>query len=184
MSVERYSERLRSDRWDDLRFPAQSINPAGAINAATIIDVETTFPGCLSFSGSADNMVAGVAQMPHAWNRGTAVRPHIHWIKPTGSSAAVTWQLYYRRADVGQTFEGWQGPLTGTTVAGDPGISNQQLITTFGALDMTGYEESVILAWRLYRRGSTDAENNAVTLLEFDIHYRTDKAGTVNEIPD
>ena len=57
-------------RWDDLRFPAQGINPAGAASPPTVDD--TTFPGTLLFATNATNVIAGVAQLPHAWKRGTA----------------------------------------------------------------------------------------------------------------
>lgn len=61
--------------WDDLRFPAQGINPAGAANAPTIDDVLTSFPGTLLFAGNAENVIVGIAQMPHAWAKGTSIRP-------------------------------------------------------------------------------------------------------------
>ena len=32
-------------RWDDLRFPAQAINPAGAIEAPTVDSDNAAFPG-------------------------------------------------------------------------------------------------------------------------------------------
>ena len=49
-------------RWEDLRFPSQGINPPGA--ASDPIRSQTT--GLLEFSGSADNVICGVAQMPHS----------------------------------------------------------------------------------------------------------------------
>lgn len=176
-------DQLAGDVWDDLRFPAQGVNPAGLSNPATPVTSESTWPAALSFSGTVDNICAGIAQMPHAWKRGSAVIPHIHWLKPTGSSSAVTWELYYRLSAPGQAAGAWQGPVSSTIVVGDQTVSDQQLISSFGSVSMTGYLESTILAWRLYRRGSTDAESNAVTLLEFDIHYQVDKNGTPTEIP-
>lgn len=173
-----------ADLWDDLRFPAQSINPAGAVAAPTVITTETGLPGALSFSGSADNMIAGVAQFPHSYKHGSTVRPHIHWLKPTGSANAVTWEFYYRRlGNVGDTAEDWAGPLTGTLAAGDQTVSDDHLLTSFGDVTMAGALGSAMLAWRIYRRGSSDAESNAVTLLEFDIHYQSDRGGSVEEVP-
>lgn len=60
--------------WEDLRFPAQGINPAGS---SAPPDVEA-LTGMLAFDNSADNMVGGVAQMPHSWKSGTAIEPHVH----------------------------------------------------------------------------------------------------------
>ena len=171
--------------WDDLRFPVQAINPVGGIDAPTQDQTETAFPGTLLFSGSRDDMIAGVAQLPHRWKRGSSIVPHIHWSKPTGSSSAVTWELFIRDCkNPGEAAGSWSTAYTGSIVAGDQTITNGHLITSFGEVTMTDREESAILAWRLYRRGSTDAEANAVRLLEVDFHYQTDKYfGTATEIP-
>lgn len=170
--------------WDDLRFPAQGINPIGAASDPTVDTTLADFPGTLLFSGSAQNIIAGVAQMPHEWHAGTEIKPHIHWSKPTGSSSAVTWEFYYRiMGNVGDTPGAWVGPLSAVRTIGDPATSNRHLLTSFPGIDMTGYQESVCLNWRVDRRGDTDADNNAVRLIEFDIHYRKNKSGTPREIP-
>jgi hypothetical protein len=65
--------------WEGLRFPAQGINPAGAASPPSVDEVLTSFTGTLLFSGSQENVIAGVAQMPHAWRVQSAIRPHIHW---------------------------------------------------------------------------------------------------------
>ena len=145
---------------------------------------ETSFPGTLLFSGTVDNMICGIAQMPHAWKRGSYIKPHIHWTKVTGSASAVTWELYLRELKNPNEVAGaWSTAYTGTIVAGDQTVADNHILSTFGQVTMTDREESCILAWRLYRRGSTDADNNAVRLLEFDIHFQIDKAGTPSEIP-
>lgn len=68
--------------WDDLRFPAQGINPAGAASPPAVDEVLTSFTGTLLFSGSQENVIAGVAQMPHSWSPGT-------WIE----SSMLCWQI-------------------------------------------------------------------------------------------
>jgi hypothetical protein len=170
--------------WDDLRFPAQAINPVGALAPPAVDEVETGFPGVFLFSGSQDNMISGIAQMPHAWSKGTAIRPHVHWSKVTGSSSAVTWELFVRQiGNPGDVAGAWSEAIAGTLVAGDQTASDNHLLTSFGEVAMTDYIESCCLAWRLYRRGSADADNNAVRLYEFDIHYQIDQLGTITEIP-
>ena len=77
--------------WDDLRFPAQGINPAGAIAPPDVSTDLAAFPGTLEFSGTALNIITGVFQMPHTWQEGTEIHPHIHWMKAVsgaGPSAA------------------------------------------------------------------------------------------------
>ena len=170
--------------WDDLRFPAQAVNPVGALAPPAVDEVETAFPGTFLFSGSQDQMISGIAQLPHAWAKGTAIRPHIHWSKPTGSASAVTWQLYVRQiGNPGDVAGAWSNAIAGTIVAGDQETSDNHILSAFGDVAMTDYIESCCLAWRLYRRGTTDADNNAVRLFEFDIHYQIDQLGTITEIP-
>ena len=170
--------------WDDLRFPAQGINPAGAAAAPAVDTTLDGFPGTLLFSGSQENVIAGVAQMPHAWSPGTYIEPHIHWSKPVGSAAAVTWELYYRHLGFPNDVAGdWIGPVVGAIEVGDPTESNSQVITGFGRVDMTGRRESSMLCWQIRRQGATDADNGTARLYEFDIHYYGVKVGTPTVIP-
>ncbi len=171
--------------WDDLRFPAQSINPIGTIDAPTQDQTETGFPGTLLFSGSRDDMIGGIAQMPHRWKRASLIRPHIHWSKTTGSANAVVWNLYLRViGNPGDVAGAWSTAYTATIVAGDQTVTNNHILSTFGDVTMANLEESAVLAWRLYRRGSTDAEANTARLYELDFHIQSDKFyGTETEIP-
>ena len=169
--------------WDDLRFPAQGINPAGAAAAPAVDDVLTSFPGTLLFSGSQDNIIAGVAQMPHAWLAGSAIRPHIHWSNPTGTADAVEWEFWYRIAGYPGDVSGpLVGPVAGTLTAGSPAVSDQHCLTSFGNIDMTGQRESSMMAWQIRRLGS-DASAGTARLFEFDIHYQIGKLGTAAEFP-
>ena len=151
--------------WDDLRFPAQGINPAGAVAAPGVDTTLTDFPGTLLFSGVAESIICGVAQMPHAWERGTDVRPHIHWSKLVGSTDAVDWVFYYRHVGYpGDVAGDWVGPISGTLVAGDPATADEHLITSFGPVGMNGRKESSIIAWQVRRLGATDADGDFVRL--------------------
>ena len=171
-------------RWDDLRFPAQGINPLGA-SAPPSIDVDTAkFPGTLLFAGNLDNEIAGIAQMPHSWFAGSAIKPHIHWSKPVGSANAVSWRFYYRIVgSVGDTSGAWSAAISGTLDAGVQTTADTHLFSSFGEIVMTGYKESSIVAWRVVRLGSSDADSGTARLFEFDIHYQATKLGTVTEIP-
>ena len=175
---------LLTGAWDDLRFPAQGINPAGATSPPTLDEVLTSFPGTLLFSGSQENVIAGVAQMPHTWRAGSTIRPHIHWSLPVGSANAVAWEFYYRQLGFpNDVAEAWVGPIAGTIVAGDPTTADAHVITAFGDVLMNGRRESSMLCWQIRRQGGTDANNGTARLYEFDIHYQVDKQGTPAEIP-
>ena len=60
--------RVTHGLWEDLRFPASGINPLGAASDPSRSNVT----GMLEFSGTADNLIAGAAQMPHGWLEGSA----------------------------------------------------------------------------------------------------------------
>ena len=178
------TEPLQVEGWDDLRFPVQGVNPAGAVNAPSVDTDLTGYPGTLLFSGNQDNVIAGIAQMPHAWKRDSAISPHIHWSKPTGSAAAVDWVLYYRiLGSVGDAPGALIGPVSAAVTIGDPTASDEMLLTSFGDIDLTGQKESTCIAWQIRRLGDSDADNNTARLFEFDIHYQTDKSGTLDKIP-
>jgi hypothetical protein len=170
--------------WEDLRFPAQSINPAGSASPASVDS--TTYPGTLLFAGNADNHVAGVAQLPHSWHRGTPLRPHIHWAKTTTATGEIAWRFRYAWEDIGGTFttySSWQAPATGGVSHDD--TANKHALTNFPEMaPATGVGESSIVLWELMRDVSEDAVADAVRLFEIDFHYQTNKSGTRREIPE
>lgn len=180
------AEAWEPDRWEDLRFPAQGINPAGS-PAPAGVDTNT---GCLSFSGTQDNVIGGIAQMPHGWKIGTDVKPHIHLRFPTANAGTNTrWQFGYDVASVNGNFANAIGTytnLTAVTVA-NPNSTTKHVVAGLGSVTMTGLVESAIIMWRLSRLANSDAaddDTNACLLMEFDIHFQLEKAGTVNEYPD
>lgn len=175
--------------WTDLKFPVQGVNPAGTAQPPSVDTNLSNFPGTLLFAGNAQNIIAGIAQMPHEWvsgteNPGEVIKPHIHWSKPTGSTAAVTWHFYYRLiGNPGDEVGPLVGPIQSERRVGNQAHSDEHLIDAFGEIDMTGYGDSTIIWWRVDRRGDTDAESNSVRLLEFDIHYRRRGSGSAVEYP-
>jgi hypothetical protein len=174
---------VQSPRWDDLRFPAQGLNPAGQAAPPTIDN--TTFPGTLLFSGSIINGQGGVAQMPHAWEKGTAVRPHLHWSKTTSVSGGVVWQWRYTKANIGDVFGAYSAWIDAVPAVPHSDTANKQALDAFPELDMTENRESAVICWE-FRRNPTvggDTYGANARLYEFDIHYQVGKLGTVTEIP-
>lgn len=167
-------------RWDDLRFPSQGINPAGAANPATPDNTD----GTLSFSGTGDKVIAGVAQMPHSWQDGTAIRPHIHLQFKTSASANTRWKLTWDIANVNGDF----GVTTGdnTITVANPQNVNKHALAAFAEISMDGFRDSCIIKWTVSRLAQSDAadnDTNAANLLEFDIHYQLGSHGSVAEYP-
>jgi hypothetical protein len=165
--------------WEDLRFPVTAINPPGAASDPS----RNPTDGTLEFSPTATNVIAGVAQMPHAWLRSSAIRPHVHWQPTTTGSGNVLWKFEYDIAAVNSNFAGTYTPLTILDAA--DGIVNNHLILGFGDVSMEGKSESCVIKWLLSRVGgdNTDTYAGAAKLLEFDIHYQVGKYGTPDEYP-
>jgi hypothetical protein len=171
--------------WDDIRFPTQSINLSGSSSPPSVDTGATDYPGSLQFSTSVDNSVTITCQMPHRWKRGTGIKPHIHWCKPTASANDVAWRLTYRIiGNPDETPGAWSSPISGTNVAGTHTAANNHVITSFGTIAMTDKEESAIVMFILTRDVSEDSYGDYARLYEFDVHYESDKMlGTTSEIP-
>ena len=165
--------------WDDLRFPASGLNPPGPVNAPTT-DSDS---GLLVFTDGATRITAGVAQMPHAWAEGTAVGPHVHWIQPAVGD--VLWRLEYKltQAIGGEFPDTWTTLNNANAVREYPGTGNFINITGFPKIDMTGYDISAMIVFKLSRVGGDALDTLAedVSLLEFDIHYQKDSFGSIPE---
>lgn len=175
----RHQETLYGHTWDDLRFPVQAINPAGAAAPPT---VDTT-DGTLLFSSGATNTIAVIVQMPHAWWKGSAVTPHIHWCKTTSAAGDATWRCEYSIADGNAVFPAFQVLATqSTVVAGTPdtNTANKHLVTSFGDLPLTQNNYSCIIKMLIHRIGGDPADTYGANakLLEFDLHYRLESRGT------
>ena len=178
------SNTSRVTSWDDLRFPAQGINPAGQTDAPSVDT--TTYPGTLLFSQTIINLIAGMAQMPHDWERGTELRPHLHWAKSTSASGGVVWEWCYAVADIGGTFGSYSAWTAAAPVVLDSNTANKHALDAFSALDMTGYKESTMIAWQIRRNvdATADTYGAVARLFEFDFHYQVGKLGTATEIPE
>lgn len=136
--------------------------------------------GTLVFENDKTQVVGGLAQMPHAWREGTALGPHVHWVQPAAGN--VIWQLEYRLMPAG----GGSFPATWTSVTGSDGVfpytaGDFVQITSFPLVDMSGFNISAMMLFRLTRRGTEDTLAANVHLLEFDIHYQIDSFGSAHE---
>ena len=175
--------RVNGGLWDDLRFPAQGINPPGLSSDPTV-DTDT---GMLLFAGDKDNVIAGAAQMPHAWLECTAINPHMHLVFPTLAAAKATrWKFEYEIASVLGSFTAGYGSYgsSDTITVANPNDIDLHVIAPFAEVDMSAYNVSAVILWRVSRLALSDAADNDTTetvFLEFDIHYQNDSFGSVQE---
>lgn len=139
--------------------------------------------GTLVFEDAKTQVVGGLAQMPHSWKEGSEIIPHVHWIQP--ATGNVVWQLEYRLMPaVGGAFPStWTASSESALVSAYPGSGDWVQITRLPSIDMTGYEISAMILFRLTRLGSdaSDTMTANAHLLEFDIHYQSDASGSSRE---
>lgn len=176
------SFRLTTPQYDDLRFPAQAINPVGLAAPPT----QDSATGFWKFSKTATNTVAGFAQLPHGWAAETDLSAHIHVWYPTQSvettGDAIYWQFEYKVLPINGAWDGstYETPVDCTHTL--PTTSHQKhLIHSLTTIDMEGLTAvSICIPWRLSRIGgdASDTYDDVAWLLELDFHYQTDALGS------
>ena len=161
--------------WDDLRMPAVSINPPGAVSDP---DRDTVDPGLLFDPGTSE-LVHIIAQMPHSWIEGSEIRPHVHWSPTSTDTGSVVWQLEYQVQNSGDVLGAY---TTITVTQAASGVSGEQRIALFPAVPMTGFTLSAIVMCRLSRLATDGADTytDDARLIEFDIHYQIDGLGSIS----
>jgi hypothetical protein len=164
--------------YDDLKFPAQAINPPGSVSDPD----RDTNDGTLLFAASGTEVIMGIAQLPHAWAEGTDIFPHVHWQTTDNNAGDVLWRLEYDIANVDEDFAGSYTAMD--IVASSETNSNGHLIKSFGAMPMGQKKLSCIIKWKLSRIGgdASDTYGSDAKLLEFDIHYAIDSVGSGLEL--
>jgi hypothetical protein len=168
--------------YDDLRSPVTAINPPGA---ASDPDVDP-LTGLMLFDANKTELVYVINQMPHSWIEGSDIFPHVHWAKTTAAAGNVVWRLRYRFCNVGDVLTAWSDPITvSSTVSGtsDTNTAYKQLISSFGALEFPNGRISMILIFEIARIGGdlADTYNADAALFEFDVHYKLNQPGSVQE---
>jgi len=168
---------LDTPQWEDLRFPAASINPTGVTGAA---GRDADF-GWLTFAYNTTQVAAVQIQLPHSWKEGSTLRPHVHWMKTTSASGGVYWQLEYRWVGIGDVMAGsWTTIGSSTPATSDSDTQYKHAITELGSITAVGKTVSDMLVAKLSRvhDNAADTYGAAVALLEFDIHYHVDSFGS------
>jgi hypothetical protein len=104
----------------------------------------------------------------------------------TDANANSRWRFEYDIADIGGLFTNASGTYTtlSTVTVPMPASVNSHVLASFGDLPMTGFKESAGILWKISRLANSDAVDDcpdSILLLEFDIHYRISRRGTVPE---
>lgn len=174
--------------WDDLRVPLTAgklgINsPPGFVQLADN-GAGSTGIFVYHFSPSSEEQIYFEVQMPHDWQTGTTIYPHVHWCGiSTQASVKVVWGLEYNITPI-HTVMGATTILTGDTpISGDTGVTTKKhQVTLLGSgIDMSAYTElSDIIFGRLFRKAgdAQDTYANDAAAFSFDMHYRRNRLGS------
>lgn len=159
--------------WDDLRAPANAINPAGVVSPATV----STVDGCLIFAKG--QACVAWFQLPHAWKVGSDISPHIHWCKTTSASGAVNWRIKYKWFNIGTVDPGLSALTAGSVGISDANTANSHALYEFPDLSGAGKTISSMVCVYLERvNDGNDTYAADVNLYEIDIHYQIDSLGS------
>ena len=171
---------LSAAEYDDERFPADGISIFGFGSDPD----RSSDDGLLLFSPTITERVFVTAQMPHAWQEGTDIYPHVHWSPTNTNTGDVVWRLSYQIASVNGTFSGtW---TTDDIIVAADGTAEKHQVDSFTAIKMTGHTQSCIIKWKIERIGGdgSDTYNADARLLEFDFHYEKYRFGSKAEFAD
>jgi len=171
--------------WNDYVVPMSSIKTK-----------ETKEPKWVSFMGTIyqykyenkdqekDEQEAGfVIQMPHDWD-GSTIYPHIHWSPENDNQGNVVWGIVYTWVNYNNSTPlSFPDTVINTTVSVDlNGHGHKHLITEFDPIIPTASQNTIssLLVVRFYRNSSNAADDygSGAFALSFDIHYRTNTAGS------
>lgn len=164
---------LLYDQWDDLRFPATLDKRGSNLKP----DYDETNCGLLFPRNDTTEIIYIIAQMPHSYMYGTNLRPHIHFIQT--SSLVPTFKLKYRWYEVGSSVPAFT-TITSTTVAVTYASGSIHQLLMFPEIDGSSIDHvSSILDIQLWR--DDNVVSGDVLVKEFDIHYRNDTLGSLEE---
>ena len=175
-------EQTGADVWEDLRFPASSLNPPGPADGADIIATWGPSSNMLALefpNGSTKSLWFNV-QMPHGWQLGTLLYPHLHVAPNVTNTGNVRWQMSYTWSNIGGTFP-TVSAMTAVTQEIATDSQYKHLLINLGTIDGTGKTESSMLCCKVDRLGGNELDTfgAAIHVLEVDIHYRPGGLGRV-----
>jgi hypothetical protein len=178
--------RLVAGGWDDLRVDVTS-GTTGNLNPP---DLETFRDGIVAkaFAPNATEQVYFDVQLPHNWDAGTGIRPHVHWSPGNSTNTgSVVWRLEYTWANAvvapGNTFP---ETTTLTVTQAAAGVAYSHQIAQWTEIDGTGKRLSSVLMCRLFRVGgdAADTFTGDAFALSVDFHIQVQGNGSTDEYPD
>jgi hypothetical protein len=172
---------IEGDVWDDMQ-----VNGFGMRGGASAPDFKAFGPSgnlyCFSYAGSGPAQYAYFSiQMSHAYKEGSAIYPHIHWAPGNANAGNVKWFFEYSWASVNGTFG---APQILPVIDAADGVAWKHQIASFDTISGVGQTISSILICRLSRNSGDGDDSYAgdAFLLQCDLHYEVDSAGSRQEL--
>jgi hypothetical protein len=163
--------------WDDLRGPANGINPTGSPSAAT----PNTADGSLTFAKG--NVAIAWFQMPHNWKLGSNIVIHIHWSKSTTNAGVCNWQMKYKWGGIGEVMPAFSELAKGTEVIPNSNTVDKHALMSWPEVSGNGKTLSSMICVYIARiNDGDDTFTGAGNLYEIDIHYQIDSMGSRQEL--
>lgn len=170
--------------WEDLRIPVTATTRGGSKDPPFLLcrDNGAGSQGVFSyhFSNLQEEELYFACQIPHAWDEGTEIRPHVHWSATTAAAGTVRWGLEYSISRIGTVF-----PNTTLIYINQAtvGAAWSQQVAAFSAIAMTTQTISTMLLCRIFRDPlhAADTYGAPAALFELDFHYQRDSAGSRTE---
>lgn len=174
--------------YEDLTIPATTTKTQGNADP-TFSVVKNNGSGSRGafvywFSPSSLQEIFFVVQMPHKWEEGSDIYPHVHWIAPTNAgSTKVQWGLEYVWANVGEVYGNTTIVTSNTVEIGGNADAYRHVITEFPSINGAGKTLSSMILCRLFRDAAAAADNYSgnAGLLQIDFHYKVDSDGSRQE---
>jgi hypothetical protein len=172
-------------QWNDIRIVPGAFEFAG-VSDPTLSDWQPGGAGATFKVWEFNNSeVFFTCQLPHEYDIGTDLKPHLHWTPRNRGVAesgnTVAWKLDYSIVDINGTFG---SSTTVNLFDACDGTNHKHQVTASGTISGTSITGiSAMLVCRLYRdtgdasdTWATNTSGNLPAILEFDIHYQADTA--------
>lgn len=186
-------------QWEDLQGP---VAQAGGISSLTFEQYRDTPFFAYFMRHDQDDALYYTYQMRHGWKRGSNVSLHAHitpmstWT-PAPATKNIGWEVSYFWSTTGLEIPvatSWTTIPTTSAIAPTDQFKNMIVNLAVISPPVTAKESSLLFC-RIRRLGSTGGTDTYtdnkvggtiqanLAVWDFDVHYQTDKAGTVEMLP-
>ena len=172
---------LSTGVWDDLCvIPPYAINPVGPDGSMTVITSGTGYLGCIQADAINESCVVNF-QIPHGYQRGTDVKPHLHVVRNDGAdnTGNVEFEARFLVCPVIGAAGSWSAYSNGNTSqqpadgAGQAGIIQWTLANSTYAFNISN-----VIICHIRRSGTT---TGSVAITSADLHGKRVRFGSTFE---